>query len=229
MDIARHRGLPGGRAVLGGVLMAVAVVGVFVAYDQASRAPTSTIVVASRPIRVGEVLDADDLGTVEGELPAGAQAAGFDDIDRLTGRVALGPIGEGEVVQAASVTEDANALGLHEVAITLPRRQVAVGRLKEGERVDVFVTYDERTSSVVRGAEVVLISADDDASLTSERDISIVVAVPSGDDVAALVHALRTGDVTVVRSTFTGAPDDAGEPLTYESTSATATTDDEAD
>ena len=34
----------------------------------------------------------------------------------------------------------------------LPRAQIAVGRLKEGERVDVFATYDDRTSSVVRGA-----------------------------------------------------------------------------
>ncbi len=31
------------------------------------------------------------------------------------------------------------------MAVTLPRRQIAVGRLKAGERVDVFVTYDERT------------------------------------------------------------------------------------
>jgi Flp pilus assembly protein CpaB len=206
--------------------MAVAVVGVFVAYAQAGSSPSDTIVVATRPIRVGQVLETGDLRTVEGELPDGAAAAGFDDVEQLAGRMALGPIGEGEIVQAGSVTADASAAGLHEVAITLPRRHVAVGRLKEGERVDVFVTYDERTSSVVRGAEVVLISADDDGSLTSERDISIVVAVPTGDAVAALVHALRTGDVTVVRSTFTDAPDD--EPLTYEGTGATTTTDDGA-
>ncbi|MEO7428486.1 MAG: hypothetical protein ABIY48_03795, partial [Acidimicrobiales bacterium] len=90
----------------------------------------------------------------------------------------------------------------------------AVGRLKQGERVDVYVTYDERTASVVRGAEVVQIGADRDRSLTSDREVTIVVAVPSGDAVAALVHALRTGDVTVVRSTF-GQPDD-GSPLVYE-------------
>ena len=46
------------------------------------------------------------------------------------------------------------------------------------------------------------IGAEDAGSLTSDREISLVVAVPSGDAVAALVHALRTGDVTVVRSTF---------------------------
>jgi hypothetical protein len=103
---------------------------------------------------------------------------------------------------------------VHEVAVALPRRQIAVGRLKPGERVDVYVTYDERTTSVVRGAEVVQIEADDAGSLTSDREISLVVAVPSGDAVAAVVPALRTGDVTVVRSTFAVAAVD--DPLEYD-------------
>ena len=59
---------------------------------------------AARAIRVGEVLEAADLRTVDGELPGGA--AGFADVDALVGRVALGPIGEGEIVQAGSVTDE---------------------------------------------------------------------------------------------------------------------------
>ena len=200
MEITRRRALPGGRAVLGGVLMAVAVVGVFLAYEQAGNEPRDSIVVAARAIRLGEVLEASDLRTVQGELPGGAP--GFAAIDALVGRIALGPIAEGEVVQPGSITDERSAEPVHEVAITLPGRQVAVGRLKPGERVDVFVTYDDRTSSVVRGAQVVQIEAEDSASLTSDREISLVVAVPSYQTVAALVHALRTGDVTVVRSTF---------------------------
>jgi Flp pilus assembly protein CpaB len=226
MEITRHRGVPGGRAVLGGVLVALAVVGVFVAYGRASRSPTDPVVVAAREIRTGEVLDAADLRVVDGDLPSGTGATAFSSVDELAGHVALGPIGDGEIVQAGSVTADAAEAGLHEVALTLPRRQVAVGRLKVGERVDVFVTYEERTSSVVRGAEVVLISADDDASLTSERDVSLVIAVPSGDAVAAVVHALRTGDVTVVRSTFADAT--AEEPISYAGAGSTTTTVDAA-
>jgi Flp pilus assembly protein CpaB len=221
MEISRHRGLPGGRAVLGGVLMALAVVGVFLAYQQAGRASRDQVVVAARAIRVGEVLEPPDLRTVDGELPG--STAAFDDVDALVGRVLLGPIREGEIVQAGTVTDGPATAGVHEVAVTLPRRQIAVGRLKEGERVDVFVTYDERTASVVRGAEVVQIGAEDDGSLTSDREITLVVAVPSGDAVAALVHALRTGDVTVVRSTFADASIDG--PLEFEdSAGGTATT-----
>ena len=67
------------------------------------------------------------------------------------------------------------------------------------------------------------IEAEDAASLTSDREISLVVAVPSDDTVAALVHALRTGDVAVVLSTFADASSD--DPLRYEGDEVTATPD----
>lgn len=222
MEIERHRGLPGGRAVLGGVLMAVAAVGVFVAYERASQWPTDPVAVAAHALRVGEVLEPDDLRMVEADLPAGAAGRAFASAESLAGRVTLGPIGDGEIVQAGSVTDQATSGEVHEVAVTLPRSQIAVGRLKQGERVDVFVTYDERTTSVVRGAEVVEIGADGEASLTSDREITLVVAVPSGDGVAAVVHALRTGDVTVVRSTFAEAS--ADDPLEFTGDGAATST-----
>lgn len=221
MEIERHRGLPGGRAVLGGVLMAVAAIGVFLAYAQAGRRPTEPAVVAAHAIRVGEVLEPDDLRTIEADLPATAAEGTFTAIEALAGRVALGPIAEGEIVQSGSVTDQRATGDLHEVAISLPRGQIAVGRLKQGERVDVFVTYDDRTTSVVRGAEVVEIGTDDGGSLTSDREVTLVVAVPTGDAVAAVVHALRTGDVTVVRSTFADAT--ADDPLVFTGDGATTT------
>jgi hypothetical protein len=66
---------------------------------------------------------------------------------------------------------------------------------------------------VVRGAQVVQITEDGGSSLASARELTLVVAVPSGDAVAELVHALRTGDVTVVRSTFGEA--DTTEPIVF--------------
>ncbi len=213
MEIQRHRGLPGSRAVVGGVLMALAAVGVYVAYDQASAHPTEPVVVAARDLRVGEVLEIDDLRTSEADLPASAASAAFTSTEALAGRVVLGPIAAGEIIQAAAVTDGSSTPDVHEIAISLPRGQIAVGRLKQGERVDVFATYDDRTTSVVRGAAVVQIGADDSGSLTSSREVTLVVAVPSGDAVAAVVHALRTGDVTVVRSTFVDASTE--QPLVF--------------
>jgi esterase/lipase superfamily enzyme len=77
-----------------------------------------------------------------------------------------------------------------------------VGRLRAGDRVDLFVTHDDRTAVVVQGAEVLQLVASEDGSLTTSREVELVVAVESGDLVTALVHALRTGEITVVRSTF---------------------------
>jgi len=203
--------------------MAVAVIGVFLSYQQASRRPTEPVVVAAHQIRVGDVLEPDDLRTVEADLPAAAAEGTFDAVDPLAGRVVLGPIGEGEIVQSGSVTNDSASAGLHEVAVSLPREQIAVGRLKQGERVDLFVTYDEQTSSVVRGAAVVEIGAEDEGSLTNDREVTLVVAVPTGEAVAAVVHALRTGDVTVVRSTFAEPAGD--DPLVFSGETSTSTTE----
>ncbi len=199
--IRRRPGLPGSRAVVGGLLMAVAALGVYAAYTGATEGPSDPVVIARRAIRIGEVIEADDLRVADATLPAGATGH-FEEIEALVGRVALGPIGSGELVQAGAVTADRATTAGHEISLTLPREQVAVGRLKQGERVDVFVTVDDRTSSVVRGARVVQLDTGGDGSLTSEREVSIVVGTESGEAVAALVHALRTGDVTVVRSTF---------------------------
>lgn len=206
--------------------MAVAAVGVFATVAGAGDGPRDAIVVAARRIRVGEVIEARHLETVRGDLPEATADRAFDDPSVLIGRVALGPVAEGEVVQHGSVTVDRAAVGTHEVAITLPREQIAVGRLRQGERVDIYATDDEHTWSVGRGAEVVQIDGGSDGSLTSERELTVVVAVTSPEEVASLVHALRRADVTVVRSTFAG---DDGRAVEHEpiapGTSTTTTRD----
>mgnify|MGYP001477074027 CR=1 FL=1 len=199
MEIERRRGLPGGRAVLGGVLMAIAAVGVFTAYSGAGEGPGERVVVARSALRVGQTIGADDLALAEVDLGR-SEVPVFGDVEDVVGRVALGPVDEGGLVQPASVSADARLPRLHEVAITVPRSHVAVGRLKAGERVDVFVTHEDLTRTVARGAQVVELGSDDGSTLTSSRDVTVVVAVPGGREVAAIVHALRTGEVTLVRS-----------------------------
>ncbi len=205
-QIDRRRSLPGGRAVVGGLLMAVAALGVFVAYSHASARPTAPVVVASTRLLAGETITAEDVHLVEADLPTEVATGTFGAAEDVIGRIALGPIAEGEILQAGLVTDDVSGGARHEVALTLPRAQVAVGRLKQGEQVDLFVTAGNATELVVRSAEVVQLGSAGDGSITSDREVELVVAVPSGDAVTALVHALRTGDVTVVRSTF-GADD----------------------
>src|SRR5690606_5562175 len=133
--------------------------------------------------RAGETIDPSALTVVDAEVPGTTSARAFASVEEVAGRVALAPIGDGEVVQASVVTDQV-APGGHEIALALPRDQIAASRLKAGERVDVFVTYDERTEAVVQDLAVVELAAGSDGGLTSDRSVTVVVAVPSADRVA---------------------------------------------
>jgi hypothetical protein len=200
--IDRRTGLPGSRAVVGALLMALAAVGVYLAHAEASRAPTSSYVVAAIEVRPGATLTAADLELAVLDLPARVAARAFRSTEELVGRVALGPIGAGEVIQAGALSTTAHSEPAHEVALVLPRAHVAVGRLQQGDRIDVFATDADQTTTIVRGALVVSAPGAAGGAIGQVREVELVVAVPSGQAVAAVVHALRTSDVTVVRSTF---------------------------
>jgi hypothetical protein len=203
--VDRRTGLPGSRAVVGALLMAAAAVGVYLAHLEATREPTTRYVVASRDLQAGAVLGPGDLALEVLDLPAATAGRAFRSLEDLAGHVALAPVGAGEVVWASAVTGTERIEPSHEVALVLPRAHVAVARLQRGDRVDVFATAGSRTASIVRGALVVSATGGQGGAIAQEREVEVVVAVPSGDAVAALVHALRTGDVTIVRSTFSEA------------------------
>jgi Flp pilus assembly protein CpaB len=204
--IERRHNLLGGRAVLGGLLITLAALGVFLTYLDASGDAGDAVLIAAADIHLGQVIASDDLRVVHGSLPATAQSHVFSDRGAVVGRSALGPIRAGELVQAGAVSADTVPAdgATHEVALTLPRPQVAVGRLRQGDRVDIYVTTDTGTSAVVQGVRVVQLNGGGDGSLTDDRAITVVVAVLDGPAVLSLVHAQRTGDVTIVRSTLAG-------------------------
>ena len=215
-QIERRRSLPGGRAVVGGLLMAVAAVGVFLAYTQATERPTDPVVVAAdaHPRRRGDRGRRPPRGRGR---PARRGRLGPPSRRPTTSsagsRSARSP--RGRSCRRASVTDDASAARRSTRWRSPSRgRRSRWGGSSRASGSTCSSPTTTRTASVVRGAEVVQIGADDDGSLTSDREIELVVAVPSGDDVAAVVHALRTGDVTVVRSTFADAAVD--DPLVFD-------------
>lgn len=182
--------------------MASAAVGVYLAHLQATEEPTTRYVVAGRDLDAGAVLGPGDLALEVADLPTATAARAFRSVEALAGHVVLAPVAAGEVVWASAVTGTERLEPSHEVALVLPRAHVAVSRLQRGDRVDVFATSGSRTTSIVRGALVVSAAGGQGGAIAQEREVEVVVAVPSGEVVAALVHALRTGEVTIVRSTF---------------------------
>jgi Flp pilus assembly protein CpaB len=183
--------------------VALAGLGTLVAWQQASGTPDRSFVVADRPIRPGESVTADDVRLVPVDLPDGVAAAAFDDVAEVVGRVALGPLGEGEFVQAAQVSEPGDAAPTAEVSFAVARDRAVDGRLGSGDLVDVFVTDDLGTRAVAERVQVVTVT-DGGSTLTSASDLTVTLALTDPGSRADIVQAIRAGEVTLVRSTHLG-------------------------
>ena len=237
--IERPHRLPGGRAVVGGLLVALAGVGTLVAWQQASGTPDARYAVATRALRPGEALAAGDVRLVPVDLPRGVAGGAFRDADAVAGRVALGPIAEGELVQAGALSEPGSGVPTAEVSFALARDRALDGRLASGDLVDVFVTVDAGTSLVAERVQVVTVT-DGGASFATGAELTVTLALTDPAVRDDLIQAVRAGEVTLVRATHAGGassragppataaatipPQATGPPATDAATAATATT-----
>src|SRR5688500_15969628 len=76
-SVRRRRGLPGSRAVVGGLLVATAAVGLFAAASTSGQGPRQTYVVARHELNAGTRLAATDLELVPMELAPSLRARAF--------------------------------------------------------------------------------------------------------------------------------------------------------
>jgi Flp pilus assembly protein CpaB len=201
---ATNRALPSGRAVVGGLLVAIAILGVFVASRGASRRPVASFVVAAGVLAPGDVIDADDVALRPVALPASLAVRAFRQPSEVVGRAALAPLAEGELLQASAVGDPASAGGLAEVSFAIDADRALSGRLRPGESIDVVVTYgtgETAASEIVsRRAHVVRVDAGGGA-LGQADTVVLTLAVDDPDEAIRIAHAARSGEVTVVRTT----------------------------
>lgn len=197
-----HRpGLPSGRSVVGGLLIAVAALGTFaVAGGDADPLPPGRVV-TRRAVAPGDVIGPADLELVPSDGPGGG-AHLFGSVDDVAGAVALAPLDPGDLVQRSAVRPaDPEAPGDHQVSFPVDRSGAVGGRLQLGERVDVVATYgtgiDATTRRVARGALVVAADATDDRLGTA---LVVTLAVPDPDDALRVTHAANAGAIALVRT-----------------------------
>jgi Flp pilus assembly protein CpaB len=199
--IRRRTALPGGRAVVGGFLVAVAMAGTFAAYTSATATPQQRYVVARHALTVGSRLTRVDLTLTPMRLPS---AVGFTSIDAVLGATVVGPVGRGEVLQSSSLLDTGSRPGDRQLSVPIESARAVGGELRAGDRVDVAATFgtgsDAYTVFVVRGAQI-LARNDGSGSLGARQDEVIVLALPSATDALAVAHAIAVGQLSVVRAT----------------------------
>jgi Flp pilus assembly protein CpaB len=209
--LPRRAALPSARAVVGGVLIALSALGIFVAWSRAAGGPDTSYVVARRDVPVGTRLTAADLTVLPMELPeALARHAAFARSATVVGATTIGPIKAGELVQAGDlVRRPSTAAGQREVSFEIDAARALGGALQGGEKVDLVATFGTgataTTSAVVRGALVLDVERDGSSLAGSaRRSIVVRLAVATDDDAVAVTHAVDAGTVTLVRSAAAG-------------------------
>lgn len=213
-SVRRRRGLPGSRAVVGGVLVAASAVGLFSAATTAGRQPGHPYVVAQRALTAGTRLEPGDLTLARIELPPGLRARAFDDPQALVGASLLAPVGEGELVQVSAVIAGGTTAGSREFTFTVERGRIGP-TIRDGERIDLLATYGtaDDAYTLVAGRDLPVITVDRTRVGVGETSpVFVTVAVADAGSAMALSHAAQVAKLTVVRTTG-ATPSDA--PPTY--------------
>lgn len=200
--LRRRRTLPGGRAVVGGLLVAVAAVGVFAAYTDATADTRVPYLVARHDLAIGHILTAADLSALPMDLPPALRAKAYRRASQVVGAVVIGPVAEGELVQAGSVVAGGDGGVERQISFPIEASHAVGGTLRRGEFVDVVATYgtgaDAYSAVVVHGARVADRS-ERRGSLADRGDEVITLVVPEPADTLAVAHAVSAAAVELVR------------------------------
>lgn len=204
--VARRRALPGGRAVVGGLLVAASAVGLFAAYGAAGDAPAERYVTLARDVTAGHVLVPGDLRLVPIDLPSAQRSVSFTDARRLVGTVAVTRLRAGQLVQSADVAVRRDGGDRADISVAVEPGSAMNGRsdyLRGGERVDVIATFLDGGEPVTRtvATDVLVVEV-----LSGERTIGssgriTVVLSARPEDLEAIAGASAAGKITLARTT----------------------------
>lgn len=209
LRVARRRLRPNGRAVVGGLLVTAAAVGVIAGSVGDDGARHQPVVVLREAVDAGEVVGADDVVVERAALPSSARSQTFGSVDEVVGLVAIAPLVTGDVVRRSALDEaDAPRGGAErrrpEVSVALERDRALSGHLRRGEAVDVIATYGAGgsavTSVVAAGAVVRSLEEGGSDTLGSSGVLVVTLALTDPGEVLAVAHAADAAAVRVVRA-----------------------------
>jgi hypothetical protein len=196
--VRARRRWPGSRATIGGLLVAIAALGIFWAVQQAEARRSRSYVVADTDLAAGHVLRADDLAERRGELSDDLLARTFRRPADLIGGVVTDPLTRGELIETVDVAPDDGLLRPRwELSIGVDAAQVVA---TTGDTVDVVAvtgTGEQATSEIVADGVRVQEVVTDDAF--ADRT-TLVLGLDTADEVLAVSRATQAGEVFVVRA-----------------------------
>lgn len=193
------RGRPGldRRTLLGGALAVGAAVLVIVITRPA---PTTGVLVAAADLAAGVPLGTQAVEVRRTGTPDGLVVA--EDPTSFAQWALSAPLDAGEPIPASLLVPEARLLHPDVVAMALDEDHAVLGILRTGDLVDVYLTSpgeegEPVTEPVARRVFVVDVGEGSEGLGASQAARLLLAA--DGDLAATLVHAMRSGDVDLVR------------------------------
>lgn len=174
-----------------------------------SAAATTLVWAADGDLPQGTVLSAEDVRTVEVNLPADLAAQHLAASDPVDGAILDRAVLEGELLHEGWLS-DANDLGEgRSMTIPVTPEHAVGGSLRSGDRVDIYATFDPgdvraRTVLLARDVTLIDVVTAGGFAIDEEALIGLTVSV-SSEEAARLAFAIRTAEIDVVRITGDGA------------------------
>lgn len=193
--------LPSARAAVGALLCVLAALLTFVAYRQAQKPPTTKYLVAVHEMEPGAPLTIADFQEEAIMLPPEVAARSFTSFAQVQTAFLLGPIQQGELLQASNLVLRAGGPGSHEWSFSIESVNAAGGRIRVGERIQILGTSNKEGGSVteVVNPNALVIGLDRTDPNPFRGSITILLALTSDEEVFRLEAAKNTQKLTVVR------------------------------
>lgn len=206
--LPRRRGVPNGRAALGGLLVALAILLLFSVADSRGGTHLERYVVARRPLLIGAHIAASDLTTAAIHVPTGnLRRHVFNNPNRVVGAVVVAPVAAGELVQASAIIAADSVTDQRQVSVPIASARALGDRLQPGELVDVVATFgsgaDAFSLAVVKSARVVARDTSGGPLGDSKGEV-VILAVRTSEEAVAVAHAIAAGQISLIRVSGVG-------------------------
>lgn len=193
--------LPTGRAIVGGLLVAMSGLGIFAAHHAATTPDRTEWLVVRRSVAPGSVLVADDLAIAPMDLPATTRDRAVAVPADAIGRIALVPLSDGDLLLRSAIAapgHDPDRPG-RRLGLALDLADALGGDIAVGDRVDVVAVPTPEESSVVvaSGALVTAVGSPVDGFGAGDR-LQLTLDVADEETARRVIDAHARGGVTLI-------------------------------
>ena len=194
------KGLPSGRAVVGGLLVAVAMLTVTLAARRTGNT-TVRVLVAAHDLPAGTVLTTSDLAATKVDIPDAQLKLLVQDPARLTGTALDRRLASGELFGASDVVARDVAAARSSATVRLEPERALAGALRTGDVVAVVATFDDCSSVIA--AKAIVVDVGTPSSELGGQGVLVTLDLANDNETVAVVNASQAGHITLIRSAGT--------------------------